>query len=215
MTARLRVGVLASGTGSNLGALLEAFRAPDFPAEIAVVLSNVKGAGALARAQAANVPTRLMPHGAFKTRDAYDAALRDALRESAVGLVCLAGFMRLVGPTLLDAFPDRVINIHPALLPAFPGLHGPRQALAYGTKVAGCTVHFVDAGTDTGPIIAQAVVPVLPNDDETSLSARILREEHLLYPRVVRWLSEGKVRRFGRRVEVDSAPGSAPTLVNP
>src|SRR5690606_33746879 len=130
----------------------------------------------------------------------YDAALVEVLRRHRVELVCLAGFMRLVGPTLLSAFPSRVLNIHPALLPAFPGMHGQRQAVEYGVKVSGCTVHLVDEGTDTGPIVAQAAVPVRDDDDEASLSARILEQEHRLYPAVVRWVAEGRVSVSGRRV---------------
>jgi phosphoribosylglycinamide formyltransferase-1 len=202
-----RVGVLVSGGGTNLQALLDAAREPGYPAQIVQVISNVPGAGALERARAASVPAEVVDHRAFPDRAAFEAALVDALRRHGVELVCLAGFMRLLGKGFLSAFPMRVMNIHPALLPAFPGLHGARQALEYGAKLAGCTVHFVDEGTDTGPIIAQAAVPVLAGDDEVALAARILREEHRLYPLALRLVAEGRVRVEGRRVVADAPPG--------
>lgn len=197
----VRVAVLASGGGSNLQALLDAEAAGALgPARVVRVLSNVPGAGALARAEARGVPAAVMDHRGYPSREAYDAAVRGLLRADAVELVVLAGFLRIVTPTLLDAFPDRVVNVHPSLLPAFPGLHAQAQCLAYGAKLAGCTVHFVDAGTDTGPIIAQAAVAVHDDDTEASLSARILAEEHRLLPAAVRDLALGRLRRDGRRV---------------
>jgi phosphoribosylglycinamide formyltransferase-1 len=201
---KLRLGVLASGGGTNLQALLDACASPTFPAQVAVVVSNVRTAFALSRAQKAGVPTLVLPHQDAPSREAHDAQVAATLLEHQVELVCLAGYMRIVGKSLLAAFPQRIVNIHPALLPAFPGLHGPRQALAHGVKVAGCTVHFVDEGTDTGPIIAQAAVPVLPGDTEESLSARILVEEHRLYLDVVRALAEGRVKINGRNVEMET-----------
>jgi phosphoribosylglycinamide formyltransferase-1 len=163
---------------------------------------NVPGCGAVARAGAAGVPTFVVDHKGFASRAAFDTALVAALREHQAELVVMAGFMRLVTAVLLDAFPDRVINIHPALLPAFPGTRAPAQAFAYGVKVAGCTVHFVDGQTDAGPVIAQSAVPVLDDDDEERLRLRILAEEHRLLPSVVRAFAEGRISRDGRRVRV-------------
>lgn len=204
---RKRLGVLVSGSGSNLQALIDACRADDFPAEVAVVVCNVPGAFALERAQRAGIETELVDHKdpAFRDRAAFDARIIEVLRAHRVDVVCLAGFMRLIGTPLLEAFPHRVLNIHPSLLPAFPGLHGARQALAHGVKVTGCTVHFVDPGLDSGPIIAQAAVPVLPDDDEKTLAARILAEEHRLYPMAVRWLCEDRLEISGRTVRVTAA----------
>lgn len=201
---RLRLGVLVSGSGSNLQALLDACAHADFPAEVAVVVSNKPEAYALRRAQAAGVATRVLEHKAFASREAFDEALLQTLRQERVDLVCLAGFMRLLGTAFIDAYAGRILNIHPSLLPAFPGLHAQRQALERGVKVAGCTVHFVDSGTDTGPIIAQAAVPVLDGDDEASLGARILVEEHRLYPLAVRLVAEGAVRLEGGRTRVQA-----------
>lgn len=185
------VGVLASGSGSNLQALIDAELGP---ARIAVVICNVPGAKALARAEAAGIPSVVIDHRAFKDRGAFDLALVETLRARGVEWVVLAGFMRIVTPVVLDAFTDRVVNIHPALLPSFPGVHAQKQALLAGVKLSGCTVHLVDEGTDTGPILAQSAVPVLPDDDEARLSGRILAEEHRLYPRCVRALAEGRLR---------------------
>jgi phosphoribosylglycinamide formyltransferase-1 len=203
------IGVLVSGSGTNLQAILDAARRGELGAEVRLVVSNRPGVAALERATAAGVPSLVLPHDAHPTREAYDEALALALREHGVTWVALAGFMRLVSPRLLGAFPGRVVNIHPSLLPAFPGLHAQRQALAYGARVSGCTVHFVDEGCDTGPIIAQAAVPVRPDDDEASLSARILAEEHRLYPAVLRALCEGRVTLAGRRVAVRDSMGAA------
>ena len=214
--ARARLGVLVSGSGSNLQALLDACAQADYPAEVACVVSNVPTAFALERARKAGVPTVVLEHKAFASRADFVRALGEELRKAGVEWVCLAGFMRLLGPDFLAGFPGRVLNIHPALLPAFPGLHAPRQALERGVKIAGCTVHFVDAGTDTGPIIAQAAVPVLPGDDEASLSARILVEEHRLYPLAVRLAVTGKVTIVGMRTRVDAeATVSELSLRNP
>jgi phosphoribosylglycinamide formyltransferase-1 len=216
VTARLRLGVLVSGGGTNLQALIDACAAADFPAEVAVVASNLPGALALDRARKAGIATVVLEHRAFKSRDDFEAKLADALDAHQVSLTCLAGFMRLLGPGFLRRFPGKVLNIHPALLPSFPGLHGPRQALAYGAKLAGCTVHFVDEGCDTGPIVAQAVVPVLPGDDEATLAARILVEEHRLYPLAVRLFAEGRLHVEGRTVRVDGAPvADTASLRNP
>lgn len=198
----MKLGVLISGRGSNLGAILSAIEAGALGAEIALVISNKADAAGLARAAAAGVPTRVVPHGDYPDRAAFDAALVEALAARGVELVVLAGFMRLLTPVLLDAFPDRVVNIHPALLPAFPGVDAQAQAIAYGARVSGCTVHLVDAGTDTGPVIAQAVVPVLEGDDRDALAARILPHEHALLVRALDWISRGLVEVIG-----PAAPG--------
>ena len=206
MAQATRVGVLVSGRGSNLQALLDAQAARRLgPAEVVAVVSNVKGALALERAAKAGVATEVVEHGAHHDRASFDGALVAALRKHRVDLVCLAGFMRIIGTSLLEAFPQRVLNIHPSLLPAFPGLHAHRQALDAGVRFSGATVHVVDAGTDTGPILLQAVVPVLPGDDEDRLAARILVAEHRLYPEAVRLIAEGKVSLAGRRVAIAGA----------
>ena len=193
--ARLRLGVLVSGRGSNLEAILDASARPDFPARVAVVVSDREQAQALDRARSRGVPAVWLSLKDFGDRAAYDAALRAVLDEHRVGLVCLAGFMRILTADFVRAYAGRILNIHPSLLPAFPGLHPQRRALEHGVKVAGATVHFVDEGVDTGPIVLQASVPVHPDDTEESLSARILAEEHRLYPEAVRLFAEGKLRR--------------------
>jgi phosphoribosylglycinamide formyltransferase-1 len=216
MTGRTRLGVLVSGGGTNLQALLDASARPDYPAEVALVVSNVPTAGALERARKAGVPVKVVDHKAFGSRADFEKALGEALAAAGVEVVCLAGFMRLLSADLLGRYPGRVLNIHPSLLPAFPGLHAQRQALERGVKVAGCTVHFVDAGMDTGPILAQAAVPVLPGDDEASLSARILQEEHRLYPLAVKLVATGAVRLEGPRVVTEAgAAVGALSLRNP
>ncbi len=198
----MRVGVLASGSGSNFQALVDALNVEGSPARVVALICNVPDARVLQRAAAARIATEVLDHKRTPDRHQYDLALADTLEKHSVQLVCLAGFMRLVGHGLLERFPHRVLNIHPALLPAYPGLHGVKQALDGGAKVSGCTIHFVDEGTDTGPIIAQAAVPVLEGDDEAALSARIQKEEHRLYPEVVRWVATSKVSISGRRVRV-------------
>jgi phosphoribosylglycinamide formyltransferase-1 len=208
----MKVGVLASGSGSNLQSLIDNWQQGTLsPAELVVVGANVEGCLALERARKAGIESFVLSHKTFAAREDFDRALVAELRKRGVELVVLAGFMRVLTPAFLDAFPKRVVNIHPALLPAFPGTHGQKQALDYGVKVAGCTVHFVDAGTDTGPIIAQAVVPVLPDDSEDSLQKRILVEEHELLPAVVRAVAGGKVSVEGRRVRVEAPAGLAET----
>jgi phosphoribosylglycinamide formyltransferase-1 len=220
----IRIGVLASGSGSNLQALLDATRDGRIDGEIAAVLCNVPDARALERAQVAGVPGDLLPSKGITDRAAYDQELVARLSARRVDLVCLAGWMRIVTPSFLAAFGPsdatrgcpRVMNVHPALLPSFPGLHAQRQALASGVRFSGCTVHFVDAGTDTGPIVVQAPVPVLPGDDEASLSARILAEEHRIYPLAVQWFAEGRLSVSGRHVTLrDAAAPSLPGVSNP
>ncbi|MEI7892433.1 MAG: phosphoribosylglycinamide formyltransferase [Myxococcales bacterium] len=201
----MRLGVLVSGSGTNLQAILDAVATGALDASVAVVISNVSTAAGLARASNAGVATEVVNHREYASREAFDAGLVERLRHHQVDTVVLAGFMRIVTRVLLEAFPRRVVNIHPALLPSFAGVHAQRQALNYGVRVAGCTVHLVDEGTDTGPILAQAVVPVLDDDDEESLGARILVQEHALLPKVLQWISEGRVRveeRLGRRPRV-------------
>jgi len=204
----MKTGVLASGSGTNLQALIDAWKGGALaPAELVVVGANIAGCLALERAQKAGIETFVLSHKAFATREDFDRGLVEELRKRGVELVVLAGFMRVLTGAFLDAFPLRVINIHPALLPAFPGVHSQKQALDYGVKLAGCTVHFVDKGTDTGPIIAQAAVPVLPGDDEDSLGKRILGEEHRLLPAVVRAVAAGQVSVEGRRVVIAPPSG--------
>jgi phosphoribosylglycinamide formyltransferase 1 len=199
----VNVGVLVSGSGTNLQAILDAEKRGALGgARVVVVVSNVPGVRALERAAAAGVPSEVLPHKSFATREAFDQALVALLRARGVALVALAGFMRIVTPTLLRAFPERVVNIHPSLLPAFPGVRAQKQALDYGARVSGCTVHFVDDGCDTGPILSQAAVPVLDGDDEATLTARILAAEHQLYPAALRALAEGRVTRAGRQVKI-------------
>ena len=201
------LGILVSGSGTNLQAILDAVASGKLRSKIGVVLSNVATAKALDRAKAAGVETAVVDHKAYPSREAFDASVVEVLRAKGVDCVVLAGFMRLVTPVLLDAFKNRVVNIHPALLPAFPGVHGQKQALDYGVRVSGCTVHFVDAGMDTGPIIAQATVPVLDDDTEDTLKARILEQEHALLPEVLQWISDGRVE-----VVPPSAPGIRPRV---
>lgn len=206
MTDLLKIGVLVSGNGSNLQAIIDRVEDGTLPARIACVISNKADAFALERARRHGIATHVLDHRAHAGREAYDAALVELLNSHGIGLVVLAGFMRIVTPVLLGAFPHAVLNIHPALLPAFPGLHAQRQALQYGVKVSGCTVHFVDEGTDTGPIIIQAVVPVLDDDTEETLSARIQKEEHRIYPEAVKLFAQGRLTVVGRKVVV--APAS-------
>ena len=198
----LRVGVLASGRGSNLQAILDAMRDPQFPARVVIVISDRERAAALDRSRAAGIEALWLDPKAFGDREAYDAALVRELTARRVELMCHAGYMRILSPVYCRAFAGRAINIHPSLLPAFPGLHAQRQAIANGVKVSGVTIHFNDEGVDTGPIIAQAAVPVLDDDTEDSLAARILVEEHRLYPEVIRWIAEGRVSVEGRTVRI-------------
>lgn len=198
----LKIAVLASGSGSNLQAIIDEIRSGLLPAELVLVLSDKTQAYALQRAEAAGVPTKVLLPADFATREDYDAEVVRLLKASGAEVVALAGYMRLVTPVLLQAFPQRVLNIHPALLPSFPGLHGQRQAFEYGVKVAGCTVHFVDENMDSGPIILQAPVPVLEDDDADKLAARILEQEHIIYPLALRLLAEGKLHIEGRRVRI-------------
>jgi len=195
-----RLGVLVSGRGSNLQALIDAIGERRLDATIAVVISNVAGAGGLDRARNAGIETAVLDHRGWPSRDDYDRALVEELRAHDVDVVCLAGFMRRIGAPFIEAFPAAIVNIHPSLLPSFPGLHAQRQALAHGVKVSGVTVHLVTAELDDGPIIVQRAVPVLEGDTEDTLAARILVEEHRAYPEAVRRLLDGGWTVDGRRL---------------
>lgn len=203
MTELLKIGVLVSGNGSNLQAIIDRIEDGTLQAKVVCVISNKADAFALERAKRHGIPTHILDHRAHASREAYDVALVDLLRSHGVRLVVLAGFMRIVTRVILEAFPNAVMNIHPALLPAFPGLHAQKQALEYGVKVSGCTVHLVDEGTDTGPIIMQAVVPVNDDDSEDSLSARIQKEEHRAYPEAIRLFAERRLTINGRKVIIE------------
>jgi phosphoribosylglycinamide formyltransferase-1 len=203
---KVKLGVLVSGRGSNLQAITDNIEKGALSAEIAVVISDQSDAYALERARKHNVPAVHVSAKGYKDkREEYDALLVQELRKRNVELVILAGFMRIITKTLIAAFPNRIMNIHPALLPAFTGLHVQKSALEYGVRFSGCTVHFVDEGMDTGPIIIQAVVPVLDNDTEDSLSERILKQEHKIYSRAIQLYAEGRLRVEGRRVFVDGS----------
>jgi phosphoribosylglycinamide formyltransferase 1 len=209
MTGRRRIGVLISGRGSNLASLIEAARAPDYPAEIVLVLSNKADAYGLVRAQEAGIPTAVISHKTFRTREEFDSAMTHALKHARVDLVCNAGFMRLHSAAFVREWRGRQLNIHPSLLPAFRGLHPQARALEEGVRIAGATVHFVSEEMDAGPIIAQGAVPVLPGDDGETLSARILAMEHRLYPLALRLVATGAARFHEGRVEFSGAGHAA------
>ncbi len=214
---KLKIAVLVSGRGSNLQAIIDNIEKCALTAELAVVISDQPDAYALERARKHNIPAvHVSPKGYRDKRDAYDALLVEELRKRNVELVCLAGFMRIITPTLIKAFPNRILNIHPSLLPSFPGLHVQKKALDHGAKFSGCTVHFVDEGMDTGPIIIQAVVPILDNDTEDSLSERILKQEHKIYSRAIQLYAEGRLKVEGRRVaHIDGRKQTEDFLMNP
>ena len=198
----LKIGVLVSGRGSNFQAIIDAIEAKKIKAEIAVVISNVPGVMALDRAKKHGIKAIVIDSREHSDKSSYEKQAIKALEDNNVGLVCLAGYMKLLSPELVHHFRGRIMNIHPALLPAFPGLHVQKKVLDHGVKFSGCTVHFVDEGCDTGPIILQAVVPVLDSDTEETLSARILEQEHNIYPEAIRLFSEGKLKVEGRRVRI-------------
>lgn len=200
MQRRLRLGVLASGRGSNLQAIIDACEAGRIDAVVAIVMSDVADAYALERARKHGIEAVFIDRSLHRTSEAFEATILDLLRKREVELVCLAGFMRLLSPHFIREYRNSIMNIHPALLPAFPGLHAQRQTVQYGSKLSGCTVHFVDEGVDTGPIIIQAVVPVLDDDTEEALSTRILAYEHCIYPRAIQLFAEGRLEIRGRRV---------------
>lgn len=197
---KLALGVLASGRGSNLQSIIDAGNRGAIPAEVKVVISDQENAYALERAKKHGIAAHFVNIKEYANKSAYEAVIVELLKQYGVELVCLAGYMRLVGTTMLKAYPQRIMNIHPSLLPSFPGLNAHSQALDYGVKVSGCTVHFVDNGMDTGPIILQASVPVLDSDDEDSLSQRILQQEHRIYPEAIKLFAQGKLVVQGRKV---------------
>ena len=211
MSANRRLGVLISGRGSNLQALIDAIASGGLNATIAVVISNRQDAGGLERARAAGIEAIVISHRDFGSRDDYDRALARELRARDVGVVCLAGFMRLVGTELIDAFPSRILNIHPSLLPAFPGLDAQKQAIEHGVRVSGVTVHLVTAELDGGPIVVQRAVPVVAGDTAESLAERILDEEHRAYPEAIKMILDGGWRLEGRRFIPAKSPISAST----
>ena len=203
MARKLPLGVLISGNGTNLQAIIDAIEEKRLDAVIKIVLSNKEEALGLARAQRHGIPAQVIDHKKYPSREAFDQAMIDVLKAQGVELVLLAGFMRLLSTLFVKTFSDRIMNIHPALLPAFPGLHVQKKAVEHGVRIAGCTVHFVNEECDEGPIIIQAAVPVFPDDTDESLSARILEQEHRIYPRAVQLYSEGRLRVVGRKVFVD------------
>lgn len=208
MTAirRLKIGVLVSGSGSNLQSIIDRIEAGALNAEISVTISNKPDAYALVRCGKHGIPAVVIRHKDFRTREDFDRRMIEILQSHAVELVVMAGFMRVLTPLFLNAFPMRIMNIHPALLPAFPGTHVQQQAIDYGVKFSGCTVHFADQGVDTGPVIIQAVVPVLPQDTADTLAARILREEHRIYPQAIQFYAKGRLLISGRKVIVQDGP---------
>jgi phosphoribosylglycinamide formyltransferase-1 len=213
----VKLGVLISGTGSNLQAIIDAILRGDLKAEIRLVISNRPDAQGLERARRHGIETAVIEHRKFPSREDFDRTVLAALRARSVELVALAGFMRLLSPVMLEAFPGRIMNIHNSLLPSFPGIHGPKEAIAYGVKIAGCTVFFVTPGIDIGPVIVQAAVPVLPGDDEQALAARILQQEHQIFPHAIALYQQGRLEIRDRQVIIkgdSSAPNSSP-LVNP
>ncbi|MCK5913586.1 MAG: phosphoribosylglycinamide formyltransferase [Desulfuromusa sp.] len=212
---KLKLGILASGSGTNLQSIIDQCQQGRLDAEICLVLSNNPGAGALERAEQAGINNVCINHREFNSREDFDQAVVVALQKAGAELIVLAGFMRIISAVFLQAFPQRIINIHPTLLPAFPGLHVQQQALDYGARFSGCTVHIVDGGIDTGPIIAQAVVPILPNDSEETLAARILEQEHKIYPQVIQWFAEGRVTIKKRQVLIESSKNIDAFLINP
>ncbi len=204
MREKVRLGVLVSGSGTNLQSILDASRTGKIDAEVIVVISNKPDAYALERAKRAGIETVVVESKGFATREDYDRELVKVLKKRNVQLVVLAGFMRIVTPVLIQEFPMRIMNIHPALLPSFPGLHAQKKALEYGVKFSGCTVHFVTEDVDAGPIIIQAVVPVYENDTEETLRERILEQEHRIYPQAIQLFSEGRLKVEGRRVRISN-----------
>jgi len=203
----IKLAVLVSGRGSNLQAIIDQIKCGGLFAQISVVISDCEEAYALKRAEQENIPAEFINPQDYANQEAFDYALAAKVNEYQVDLVVLAGFMRILGKSFLSRFPQKVINIHPALLPSFPGIHGQKQALDYGVKISGCTVHFVDEGVDSGPIIAQSAVIVEDDDTEESLAKRILTKEHQLYSQVIQWIAEGRVEVTGRRAKIAGVTG--------
>ena len=206
MSDRPAIAVLVSGSGSNLQAIIDASEKRGIPCRVGIVISNKADAYGLVRARNHGIPTVVISHKDFPSREAFDERLVEVIRKSGAELVCLAGFMRVLSPLFVQSFPNRILNIHPALLPSFPGTHGPGQALTHGVRFSGCTVHFLDEGVDTGPIVVQAVVPVYDDDTEETLAARILVQEHKIYPMAIRLFFQGALTRAGRRVLAGGRP---------
>lgn len=206
MSGRHPIAVLVSGGGTNLQAIIDACDRGEVPCRVALVISNKEDAYGLVRAKKHGIPTEIVRHRDFPTRETFDARLVEVIRGSEAELVCLAGFMRILTPVFVRAFPNRILNIHPALLPSFPGTHAQKQALEYGVRFSGCTVHILDEGVDTGPIVVQAVVPVFDDDTEESLGARILSQEHRIYPMAIRLFFQGRLHVEGRRVKIEGEP---------
>jgi phosphoribosylglycinamide formyltransferase-1 len=202
MADLLKLGVLISGNGSNLQSIVDHIEEGSLKAIIKIVISNNPEAYGITRAKKHGIPVVVLKNGDFKNKEAFDLELIRILKNNYVDLVILAGFMRIITPALLNAFPQKIMNIHPALLPSFPGIHGQKQALDYGVKLSGCTVHFVDEGVDTGPIIIQSAVQVFDDDTEETLAARILKEEHRIYPQAIQFFAEGKIEIKGRKVRI-------------
>ena len=215
MTRKVLLGVLISGNGSNLQAIIDAIEKKQLQAEVRVVISNREDAHGLVRARKHGIPTEVIDHRGYPTREAFDQQVIQRLRDRGVELVILAGFMRLLSADFVKAFSNRIMNIHPALLPAFPGLHVQKKAVEAGVRFSGCTVHFVNEDCDQGPIIIQAVVPVFADDTEETLSARILIEEHRIYPRAIQLFSEGRLHVVGQRVLVDNMDRKDQVLISP
>ncbi|MEK9753817.1 MAG: phosphoribosylglycinamide formyltransferase [Rhodospirillaceae bacterium] len=215
MSAKRQLAVLISGRGSNLQALIDAARNPAYPAEIKLVISNKAGVQGLERAAKAGIATLVIDHKKFESRAQFDAEMTRAMEQAGTELVCLAGFMRLLSEEFVAHWRDRMINIHPSLLPAFKGLDVQQRAIDAGARFSGCTVHYVRFDMDTGPIVLQAAVPIHADDDADALAARILEQEHVIYPLAVRWIAEGRVRIDGERAIVKCAPAPAGALVNP
>lgn len=215
MSGRKRVAILISGRGSNMKALIEAARAPAYPAEIALVLSNRPSAAGLAFAESVGIQTCVIDHRAHTTRDGFDAAIGETLRSARIEIVALAGFMRIMTAGFVEAWRDRMINIHPSLLPAYKGLHTHERALADGVKIHGCTSHFVRHEVDAGPIIAQAAVPVLEDDTPDTLSARVLAAEHQLYPHALRLVASGQAHVSNERVVISVGSIVTAPLISP
>jgi phosphoribosylglycinamide formyltransferase-1 len=205
MAKQVSIGVLISGSGTNLQAIIDAIEAKRLDATIKLVLSNKAHAHGLSRARSHGIPTEVLDHKSYASREAYDQAMVDLLRDRGVELIALAGFMRLLSPPFIKAYANRIMNIHPALLPSFPGLQVQKKAVEHGVRFSGCTVHFVNEECDQGPIIIQAVVPVFSDDTEQSLAARILEQEHRIYPRAIQLYAEGRLRIDGRKVIVSGS----------
>ena len=215
MSGGKRTAVLISGRGSNLGSLVEACAAAEFPAEIVLVISNRPGAGGLNIADSAGIATAVVDHTTFEEREAFDAEVDRVLREHDVELVCLAGFMRLLAVDFVEAWRDRLLNIHPSLLPAYPGVNIHERVIDDGVRVSGCTVHYVRTGMDSGPIIAQAAVPVLSGDTASTLAERVLAAEHKIYPMALKMVADGSARVSGERVVFSAPENEADTLFSP